>query len=359
MRVLHYPFITAKKILALGAESSGNFAVYKNGWIYFSDDFGDLLEAKNYSKYRKNLLVFLKKNGIKPDMILCDLHPNFKTTILAKQLAKKYKAESIQVQHQIAHVFSAFGEDEIRDNKNYKDFIGIAMDGTGFGTDGKIWGGEAFKIENNKITRIGHLEDQVLIGGDLAVKEPARVLISIFSKFLTQEKIYPYVKKFYRQKEFELLFNQLKTNFNCIQSSSSGRVLDAVSVLLGFSKNERNYKHEATLQLDKNSSIPFEDLKVAVSNNLILTTPLFQYLINNSKRDKKRLAATAQMYLAQGLAKIAQTNSNQLPVYFAGGITENKIISNYFNLQNFTGNQELPKGDPAISFGQLIYYLNL
>lgn len=379
MKILHYPLITSKKILALGGESSGNFTVYKNGWIYFSPDFGDLLNEKKWENYQKNLFAFLKNNDIKPEIILCDLHPDFKTTLFAKKLAQKYKSNLIQVQHHLAHIFSAFGEDEIRENKDKKEFISIAMDGTGLGLDGKIWGGEVFKVTSNKVTgnratRIGHLENQPMIGGELAIKEPARMLVGILSKFLNKDEIYGFVKKHYNLKEFELIYSQLKENFNCLETSSAGRILDAVSILLGFSKNERLFKHQAAKLLEKNSSIPFENINISISkSNVLEITPLFEYLIKNINKDKKRLSATSQLYLAKGLSQIA-LKDQKLPiyphtkkeigknfgvgVYFAGGITNNKIISEYFLSQGFVENTEIPKGDAGLSFGQLMYYMN-
>ena len=178
------------KILALGPESAGSFAIYSNGEIYFSSDFGDLLDGKNFQKFKKTILNYLKENKIKPDIILTDLHPLYKTTIWGKQLAKKYKAKYVQVQHHLAHIFSAVGEKIFKSKiLNPKFFVGIACDGTGYGADGKIWGGEIFNIKcqmpNAKIERIGCLENQTMLGADLAIKEPARMLIAILEKTLS------------------------------------------------------------------------------------------------------------------------------------------------------------------------------
>ncbi|MBU2578860.1 hypothetical protein KKA09_01970 [Patescibacteria group bacterium] len=176
------------KILALGAESAGNFSVFSDSKIYFSHDFGDLLEEKNFQKFKKTILNYLKKNKIKPDVILTDLHPVYKTTIWGKHLAKKYKAKHIQVQHHLAHIFSSIGDKIIHNSKFiiHNSFLGIACDGTGFGTDEKIWGGEIFKLQiancKLQIERIGHLENQTMLGGELAIKEPARMLIAILDK---------------------------------------------------------------------------------------------------------------------------------------------------------------------------------
>ena len=349
---------TKKVVLALGPESSGNFAILANNQLYFSKDFGDLLNENNFKRYKDNLTIFLKKNKLKPNIVLTDLHPLYKTSILGEIFAKKYKAKNIKIQHHLAHIFSAVGE-KIIGNKNLRlpsAFLGIACDGTGMGLDENIWGGEIFRISLKplKIRRIGHLENQTLLGGDLAIQEPARMLMGILFKFLSKEKLFLLIKKYYSKNEFEVLYNQLNQNFNCPQTSSTGRILDATSLLLGFCENERNYKHAPIFLLEKNSSTSYP-LKPIVKNNILLTTPLFQYLLKNIHKDKKRLAATAQKYIAEGLNKIVGKNTQ---TFFAGGIANNKIISDYFESRGVITNKKIPRGDAGISFGQIFFYLS-
>ncbi|PJA87114.1 MAG: hypothetical protein CO141_01115 [Candidatus Moranbacteria bacterium CG_4_9_14_3_um_filter_42_9] len=374
-------------LLALGPESDGNFSVFYQKMLYRSDSFGDLLNEENFQKFTQAITKFLKKNKVKPDIILTDLHPLYKTTSLGESLSKTYKAKQIRLQHHISHVFSAIG-DKMINNKNYKlqvfagglrNIVGIACDGTGYGTDGKIWGGELFKINGRKekvksIERIGYLENQILIGGDLAVKEPARMLISILNKFLPKDKACLFVKKYYSKNEFEVLYSQLKQNFNCQETSSAGRVLDAVSVLLGFCGNVRKYKHGPAIALENSSTIPYTDLRPVVtkseinssrernSNFILETTPLFEYLVKNVKKDKHRLAATAQLYMARGLYEIIKkelrvTGYGLRDVFFAGGIANNKIIASYLELKGVYAGKKIPRGDAGVSFGQIIYYL--
>ncbi|MDF1498694.1 MAG: hypothetical protein P1P85_05095 [Patescibacteria group bacterium] len=276
-----------------------------------------------------------------------------------------------------------------------KKFYGIASDGTGLGLDGNIWGGEVFQLTQNiipdkkakgvkndfatkklrqnqndnlsanlNINRIGSLEEQTMIGGDLAVKEPARMLISILSKFLSKEKVYANVKKFYTKNEFELLYNQLQQNFNCQQTSSTGRILDAVSVLLDFAKNERNSKHEATKLLEQNSTIPYKLApKISFDKNenrhILQTTPLFEFLVINRDKDRKRLSTTAQKYIAEGFRKIVSKNSNKkiVPTFFAGGMTSNKIMSSYLENEGIYISKKISRGDEGIAFGQIVFYL--
>lgn len=361
--------------MALGAESAGVFAVYKNGDIFISENFGDLLEESNFLKYKKTVLAHLRKEKIKPDVIITDLHPFFKTTVLGAELAKKYKTKHIKVQHHIAHIFSAVGDRLLLQPTTYnlpRSFFGIAMDGTGYGLDGNIWGGEAFKFQTPnakrqtiEFKRIGSLEEQIMIGGDLAVKEPARMLISVLNKFLPKEKVYKYAKKYYSRNQFEALYNQMEQNFNCQIATSTGRVLDAVSVLLGFAGNERNYKHEAVKKLEENSTKPYDDMELRIMNyesrKILNTTYLFEYLIKNIKRDKKRLAATAQKYIAEGFYNIIKTHDSRFMIrdscFAAGGMANNKIISSFLQSEGVYLSRKIPRGDEGIAMGQIVYYL--
>jgi hydrogenase maturation protein HypF len=389
-------------ILSLGAESVGRFAVCDNGEIFISENFGDILEEKNLEKFKKAVLAYVKRK--KPDIILTDLHPLYNSTILGEELSRKLNVPHIKIQHHIAHIFSAVGDYIL--NTRYSilnTFYGIAADGTGFGFDGNIWGGEIFQIQNSipstrdkiqnynlksknnqnkelKIIRVGSLEEQIMIGGDLAVKEPARMLISILNKFLPKGKVYENVKKCYTKNEFELLYNQLQQSFNCQTTTSTGRILDAVSVLLGFAENKRNFKHEATRLLEENSTLPYKNYELRIENyelrKVLNTTYLFEYLLKNINKDKKRLAATAQEYIARGFYEIIKAGKNQISdvpdsklkniqntkycipdTYFAGGMANNKIMSSYLENKNVYISKKIPCGDEGIAFGQIVYYL--
>jgi hydrogenase maturation protein HypF len=398
MPIFKSPLKSTETILALGAESAGNFSIFYKNNIYFSDAFGNLSAEENFNNFKGELLEYLKQEQIKPTVIITDLHPEMNTTLWGLSLSKKFKAQYIQVQHHYAHIFSAIGDKIINDSayKISNKIYAIAIDGTGYGLDDKIWGGEIFKLkiknetlpagrqELEIILKIGNLENQKMLGGELAIKEPARILISILSNFLSKKEVYDFVKKYYTKNEFNLLHNQLKQNFNCIETSSAGRILDATSLLLGFCENKRTYKHEATILLEKNSTKPYLDIKPKieiVKNSLISndqcsmlnefsidkssnqkyifnTTHLFEYLIKNLNKDKTRLAATAQLYVAQGLLEIIKTDSKNKPqIFISGGIGKNKIISQYLLAHGVYQNKKIPLGDEGLSFGQIINYL--
>ena len=367
-------------ILALGAESAGNFSVFYSGKTYTSKNFGDLLNENNFANFQQAIFNFLKDKNLKPNIILTDLHPEMKTTLWGKSLAKKFKAKHIQVQHHYAHIFSQIGGLNSCVSFSSGDAYGVALDGTGYGIDKKIWGGECFFISKKTgIERIGHLEYQTMIGGDLAIREPARMLISVLPKIETSNDdfgknlTFRFVKKYYSKNEFQLLYNQMQQNFNCQKTSSAGRILDAVSVLLGFAENERKYKHQATKLLEQNSTKPYLDLKPDISlmsedskKYVLNTTRLFKYLIKNFHRDKRRLSATAQLYIAQGFYEIIKKhsfkNKNKLTnnIILSGGISDNKIISNYFISQKKLQNKKpfIARGDNGLSFGQILFYIS-
>lgn len=358
-----------KAILSLGAESAGNFSVFSKGELFFSKDFGDLLKEKNFEKFKEEILSFIKEKNTNPDVVITDLHPSYITTKLGKELSKKFKATHIQIQHHHAHIFASIGDFLLFDQKHQiSNAIAIAMDGTGFGIDEKIWGGEIFnlKTKNKKfnIKRIGHLENQTLLGGELAIKEPARMLLGILSKFLSKKDVFFHIKKHYNKNQFELLYNQLQQNFNCEKTSSTGRILDAVSVLLGFCQNTREFKHGPVAALSKNSTQPYQNLKPKIEKiddqYVLSTTHLFKYLIQNIHKDKKRLADTAQFYIAQGLHEIilkSQISPLTSHLFISGGIANTPIISNYLESKSAWKNKKVPRGDAGLSVGQIFYYL--
>jgi len=332
-----------KTILALGAEMSNTFCIYKNGRAIASQYMGNTSNLKSFNNYKQNIKKFLEFTNSKPDVILCDKHPEYNTTISGEELSKELKVPLIKVQHHIAHSYS------IAKEINFDDFTSIVCDGLGYGNDGNIWGGEIFLND----IRTGHLEEQYQLGGDSASKDSRKMLFSILRKILSLEEIKKYITD-YTENELDILDKQLKDNFNCPLTSSCGRILDATCALLGFGF-ERTYEGRQAMLLESNSTIPYDDLEPVIEDNILMTTPLFEYLIKNYDRDKKRLAATVQLYLAKGLYEIAKRFDK--PIVFGGGCAYNKIMTKFMLDHNVYINNNVPAGCGGISFGQIGYYL--
>ncbi len=342
-------------ILAVGGEMKNTFCLKKGNALLLSQHLGNTSGLENFENFRTTLDKFLKFTGAKPKIILCDKNPSFNTTKFAQDFAAKNKIECVEVQHHVAHVFSTAIE------HNYTNFLGIAVDGTGWGEDNKIWGGEVF---HNDI-RIGKLEDQTLIGGDIANKEPVRMLIGILSYFLDEKEIINLLSNF-NEKLIKNCLKQKKENFNCIESSSGGRILDCVAILLGLAdKNNYEGRCAQMLEIKNNKNVPslkIENCKLKIekkdSLNILLTTILFQFLTENlDKISKEELAHLAQLYLAGGLFKIAKKHNSNLPIVASGGCVYNSIMTSFWQEKNILLNQNVPSGDGGISVGQIAYFL--
>jgi len=348
---------TNEKMLSLGAESCGCFSYFNKKEFFNSEQFGDLLDDENFEKYSKGIINYLRNKPL-PQKVLIDLHPVYKSSELGEKLGKRWQIPTIKIQHHLAHIHAVASENKL------KNFIGLALDGTGLGFDGHIWGGEVFEIKAGKHKRLASLEEQILIGSDMAVYEPARVLLSVLANFLNKNQVYKYLKKIYTANEFELLYNQRQERFNCQLASSTGRIIDAAASLL-FGINQRQAKHQATVFLEKQATTSYRDLEPVILKDdqglyRLQTTPLFEYLIANLSKDKKRLAATVLDYLAQGfMVLVHKTKTGTGPMVAAGGLSKLKIISNVFTKNKIKLAEKNPAGDCGLAVGQIWAYQNL
>ncbi|MFC1722008.1 carbamoyltransferase HypF [Patescibacteria group bacterium] len=348
--------VTGRKAgtLSLGAEQNSTFSLITANDAVTSQHLGNTHRPQSLERFRKTVGKYRRFYNIKPRQIVTDLHPQYSSSLYGQDLARSLKISPTTAQHHIAHVMSVATE------HNLNDFVGIAADGAGYGTDDTIWGGEVFKSQKVKgkrqITRIGSLELQPMIGGDKATQDPPRMLMGILAKFCDDQALWQFMKRFYRRSDFDVLQKQLVENFNIRQTSSTGRILDAAAALLGFC-DKRTYEGEPAITLEANSTNPYSDLKPDLVRQghlwRLQTTSVFEYLLANKNRDPKRLAATVQHYLAMGLWQIAKKAPNKQPVVFSGGVVYNRIITTYLTNKGCLVNKRIPPGDGGISFGQL------
>ena len=160
-------------MLACGGQLKSSFALSKGAFSYVSQYFGDLDSLENMRIYEKNVERMKEFFGIKPDTIICDMHPLYETTKYAEKYAGENGVELIKVQHHHAHVASVMAEHDITG-----PVIGVSFDGTGYGTDGKIWGGEFLICEGSGFKRDAHLKYITMPGGDLSMKDAWKSAIS-------------------------------------------------------------------------------------------------------------------------------------------------------------------------------------
>jgi len=224
------------------------------------------------------------------------------------------------------------------------------VDGLGYGDDGRIWGGEVFDVKNgNEFRRIGHLEEQPQLGGDSATLYPKKMLFGILSKLLDENEL---IKLgLFDEKESRLYLKVLENNFNVPITTSAGRILDATAALLDIC-DKRTYDGRPAMVLESIATKPYDFGPVISNKNgkkILLTAHLFEFLLNNIDKDKGRLAATAQMYLAKGLFKIAKKDK---PIVLSGGVAYNRMISELMIKNDVLVNKDIPCGDGSICYGQ-------
>ncbi|MFO7677593.1 MAG: carbamoyltransferase HypF, partial [Thermoplasmatota archaeon] len=338
--------IKCEDTVAVGAELNNVICIAKENKAYLSQYIGDCSKYETFNFLKKTVSRFVQLTRIKPKIIVCDLHPTYNTTLFAKELANTYNARLLQIQHHNAHVSSVAAEHRL------SDYVGIAIDGLGYGEDGSIWGGEVFDCSKT-ITRIGHLQQQPQLGGDSATIYPKKMLFGILSQILDDQKL---IKMgLFKDSESKLYLKMLSSQFNVAQTSSMGRVLDAVSALLGLCV-KRTYEGRPAMLLESIATKPYElEPEFSTNNNkrVLLTTPLFEYLLSNKKKDHGRLAATAQTYLAKGIYDIAKRQAGESkPIVVSGGVAYNKMISGYLIKNNVLMHKQIPCGDGCISYGQ-------
>jgi hydrogenase maturation protein HypF len=345
--------IQCNDTIAVGAELNNCICIAKKDHCFLSQYIGQTQKLDTFEYMKKVIEHFIKITRANPKIIACDLHSLYNSTQLAKELSKRFDAKLIMIQHHKAHIAGVAAEHGLT------DYIGIAMDGLGYGEDGKIWGGEVFEVKDSiHFSRIGSLEEQPLLGGDSAAIFPKKMLFGILSKIISEEELMRL--NLFDHKESRLYLNQLKAGFNILQTTSIGRVLDAVSSFLDIC-NERTYDGRPAMLLESVAISPiFLKPKIIETSDkgrkILSTSHLFSFLLENKDMPKEHLAATAQMYLAQGLFEMAKEKNKT--IVFSGGVAYNKMISGFMISKGVLVNKEIPSGDGGLCYGQA-YLANL
>jgi hydrogenase maturation protein HypF len=350
-------------VLALGGELNNTACVLENKKAFISQHIGDVenLETRNFLEEAANHLIRLTNSHV--DTVACDLHPKFTTTNLAEELAEHNGWRLIQVQHHHAHAAGLMAEHGL------DELVSVACDGYGYGVKGEAWGGEILHCTKGSedFRRLGHLEPQPLLGGDVATRYPLRMAAGILSKqvnidnWLRQNSIhFPHGKA-----EAELLLNQLRNEEKFIETTSCGRILDAIAAVLGICY-ERTYEGEPAMKLESTATRGKDVLKLKpiLKGNMLDTTDLLVKVFENrSKFSASDLALSAHTYLAKGLAKLAIQAANETGVEcigFTGGSAVNEILANTMRTAvlsyglRFIVHEAFPSGDGGVSFGQAV-----
>jgi len=346
-------------VLALGGELNSTSCVLLGNKAFLSQHVGDVENLETLRFLRSASEHLLRLTNSKPDVFACDLHPKFTTTQLAKDWGDELGCPVVQVQHHHAHGAALIAEHDL------DHIVAIVCDGYGYGFNGEAWGGEILHCDRQgESHRVGHLELQPLVGGDLATRYPLRMAAGILSKAVLMEDWLLSNSKYlpHGRKEAEVIIQQLNKGSSPV-TSSCGRVLDAVSAILGVCY-ERTYEGEPAMKLEAAATNGKDILKLQpiVKDNVINTTAMIHQVFNRRTTESSRdLAFSAQQYLAEGLAQVAVDEAKRLGVNvvgFSGGVAFNEQITKAVgrvveeNGLRFVVHRFVPAGDGGVSFGQ-------
>jgi hydrogenase maturation protein HypF len=229
-------------LLALGGEMKNTICLTRGKTAFLSQHIGEMGYPETHQFFQKTINHMERILEIQPEAIACDLHPGYATTHFADT---QKELPVCKVQHHHAHIVSCLAENQIKN-----EVIGVAFDGTGYGTDGSVWGGEFLLADYSSFKRVGHLVPLPLPGGEQAIKNPWRMTLSYLATFMGEfEDLKLDLVKKKTDKEKEMVLKLIKSGFNSPLTSSMGRLFDAVSALLGIC-DQSTYEGQAAMELE-------------------------------------------------------------------------------------------------------------
>ncbi|HJJ43392.1 MAG TPA: carbamoyltransferase HypF [Methanocorpusculum sp.] len=345
-----------RQILGVGPELNTNTTIYTGGFLITSPHVGNIRNPPTVAYLEETIEKLTGLTGSIPDIIAHDLHPQFLSTRVAHELAERYGAILCPVQHHRAHIASVTTE----------EVVGIAIDGVGYGDDGTIWGGEVLAGSPGRYTRTGHLEQVLMPGGDLATKYPERMLYGVLP---TEETLSLLQSRGWSDTALRVLAQQTEKRFNTPVTTSTGRVLDAASALLGLC-GERTYDGEPSMMVEAYAARgvvqPMEiEFGFLEGRDILLTSSIIREGMEmlNDGICVEDIAASIQTALAKGIAQLALFGVQKTGIQTAalsGGVAINRSIRETIietlreaGVQCIT-NPRYPFGDGCVSCGQVV-----
>lgn len=332
-----------RKILAVGAHQKNAIAIYMHNQVILSPYIGDLDNVATFELFKRSLETFKNFYDFEPDIIVGDMHPLYAST----QWAKKQNKPFFQVQHHYAHILSAMFEHQLEGK-----VLGVAWDGTGYGDDGTIWGGEFLVCDEKSYERVAYFEPFSLLGGDASIKDIKRILLSILFD-LGKDGL---EMDYFDAKEVKLLKQVYDKKINAPLCSSVGRLFDAVSVLCGLEKV--SYDGESGLLLEG-----LYDKRITQAYDIFLDGKIIRYkhIFLEMLEDKEPRVIATKFINALANITCSIADIHGLKTVLCGGVFQNrtlmeKVVANIAQPSYFPN--EIPINDGGICIGQLHYILS-
>ena len=355
-----------QSILALGPETGVTFALYDDGAITLSQHIGSVNDLESLEFLREAIDHLERLVGMtSPRLIVCDAHPQFMTTRLARDLAETSGGRVVAVQHHVAHFVGAMTEHRL------DEAVGVVLDGYGYGSGGTAWGGEVFVGRGRRVERAGSLRPVRLPGGDAATRFPLRAAAGYLAASGMPEGALreDLERRDLSREAADAVVYQIEHGANAPWTTSGGRFLDAVAAWIGVCR-ERTYEGEPAMRLEaaarggtaRDVEAPLREVEGRLQVDLVSG---FAALVEMAKRAPLAdVAATAQSLLARGTAAAAVRVARDLGidvVCLSGGVAVNDAIATAFRRQveaagfRVVTNEWTPCGDGGVSFGEAAF----
>ncbi len=352
---IELPFTLKEKVLAVGGMLKNTFAIGIGDKAIISQHIGDIENLTTLQAFEESLLDLMELYDFLPERIVCDLHPRYETTKWAEEFSKTRGIPLVKLQHHYAHILSCMAENKVKEQ-----VLGIAWDGTGYGEDGTLWGGEFLIATYKEFKRAFHFKPFKLIGGEKAIKEPRRVALSLLFEIYKKDA-FGVIRKIVKEihdKDLEILYRAWERGVNSPLSSSVGRLFDAVSSLLDI-KQTISYEGQAAMMIEDMFEPSVKDkYPYEIKGKEIDWKPIIESLLEDSQKEKAptRFINT----LADISTKIAEEVGIE-KVCLSGGVMQNSplverikenLLKRGFSVYT---HQKIPPNDGGISLGQVIY----
>ena len=349
----------AEGIFAAGAEQKNCFSIGKGSQAIMSQYIGDIKNVETYDFYQSAFRHFSSLFRFTPSSIVCDMHPDYLSGRFAETLAEEAGLPLIRIQHHHAHTASVMAEHGIIDK-----VIGVSMDGTGYGTDGHIWGSEFLIATADDFERYTHIDYFMMPGGDAAVKEPWRMAMSCLYKYMGSDYDFRKLKLFQRvdEKKLTVVREMLVNEINSPLTSGAGRIFDAVSALLLLC-TESSFDSEAPMRLESAISCNTDDFYPFTIAETVSLGDMFHAIVKELKYgDDSRIAAKFHNTIARIILHVClmirkETGLNS--VVLSGGVFQNKYLLEktlyLLSVNSFRvyTNNLVPSNDGGVALGQL------
>ncbi|AHE96110.1 transcriptional regulator [Thermocrinis ruber] len=349
------PYKLKNKVLATGGMLKNTFAIAWNDKVFISQHVGDVENYQTLKSFEEMVFDLMNLYQFEPEVVVCDMHPRYETTKWAEFFSEERNIPLLKVQHHYAHILSCMAENGIED-----EVLGIAWDGTGYGEDGTLWGGEFLVCHYRNYKRVHHFKPFRLIGGEKAIKEPRRVALSLLLE-LFGEKALGFNLPFDR-KELEMLFNAWSKGINSPFSSSVGRLFDAVCSLLGI-RHINSYEGQSAMILEDLYNPTIKDhYSYSIEGQIIDWRTTILDILQDKEREK------VPSRFINTLAKIALDIARRVgieKVCLSGGVMQNDpLVSKIKEELTKDGflvytHQKVPANDGGLCLGQVAYVIGL